>query len=1039
VTGLTQATDMAFLGDNDLFVLEKTTGKVDHVINGVVAATKFEFGAGPISNLPVNNNSERGLLGIVLSPGFANNHDVFLYWTESSTGAVSNVVQEVPVLGNRVDRFIWNAATSTFTFDRNIIRLHALQNDGNNVTGYQGNHNGGVLRFGPDGKLYIVIGDNGRRGWLQNLVNGPQGPGQTDENFGIIRGGPSPDDAHLTGVLLRLNPDGSIPNDNPFVGISNTLSAPVLSGADETGIGSFTAFLDQTTETFAVHPFFQDLSAPTVAGQVRLGSPDGPVIFTMPDFPTGITSGEFNTTLTAANFVAEPPEGVNTLADAIDEVLSGNAYFSIYTSQFTTAAISGRIQQLDPEITTNLHRIFAYGIRNSFGYAFDPFTGNLWAEENGDNSFDRITIVGPGSNNGWIQTLGPLFNFDGTLDETALQEYKQIEVDTNGLQQIRWPATNIADTVEEAFNRLVMLPGAHYNNPVFSVRAEDPPAGLGFMSTDALGSDYQGALFEGEARDNNGGPFSDPREQYNGALLVFHPNSSRTGIDFRGDPNIRASDGVFQNDTDFDLLGDTTIVLGRDFGVVTDIQTGPDGNLWLVSLSGGVNIPNGGSVYEIFRKGSGNSFHRTNLVADTNDPHDSTGQALGPPVIVDPLLVNPWGIALSDTSPFWVANQGTGTSTLYSGTDESNFMKNPLEVSIPNSPTGAVFNDTTDFMLSNGQPARFIFAGLDGSIIGWNGGNQGERTITIPGAVYTGLDMGSTPAGNFLYAANVSQGRIDVFDANFQLVTSGPVDFTFSDPDLPPGLTPYKPFNIDNLDGTLYVSYRNSGDPEHGGIVDAFDMDGNFLRRVVSGGVNAPWGLALAPDGFGTFGGDLLVGNFGLGDGKINAYDPITGQFRGYVTDADGNPLAVEGLWYLVFGNGGSGGDPNTLYFTAGINRNGPGSLGAHDGLFGSIRFDEPSSAATGGSSASLALNQNVATALLGSSSLVAPGVVLVPAGNSDSRAGMTPIPGAQDQSLASDVKNQETHFTASYATAVSDDSLGITLFGDDVVVHSVL
>jgi uncharacterized protein (TIGR03118 family) len=928
VSGLTQATSMAFMGDNDFFVLSKTTGVVSHVINGVADTTSFDFGSGPIPNLPVNNNSERGLLGITLSPNFRNDHDVYLYWTQSSTGSVSNVVQEVPELGNRVDRFIWNPATSTLTFDKNIIRLRALQNDGNNQSGFQGNHNGGILRFGPDGKLYIVIGDNGRRGWLQNLVNGPQGPGQTDENFGIIRGGPSPDDAHLTGVLLRLNPDGSIPNDNPFIDLSNTLQASVLSGDDPTGIGSFTAFLDQATQSFVVHPFFQNLSAPTVAGQVRLGGPDGPVIFNLPDFPTGVTSGEYNTTM---DFVPEPPEGVNNVADAIQDVLAGKAYFSIYTTQFHTAAISGQITQLDPEITTNLHKVFAYGIRNTFGYAFDPFTGKLWLEENGDNSFDKISIVAPGSNNGWIQSSSPLFNFDGTPDETALHEFKSIEVNTNGLQQIRWPATNIADTVEEAFNRLLMLPGARYNGPVFSFRAEDPPAGLGFMATNALGPDYQGALFEGEARDNNGGPFSDPREQYNGALLVFHPSADRTGIDFKGDPNIRETDGVFQNDSDFDLLGDTTIVLGRDFGVVTDIETGPDGNLYLVSLSGGVNIPNGGSVFEIFRKGAAPAFQTQNLVSDIADPPG------GAPAIIDPMLKNPWGISFSSMSPFWVANQGSGIATVYSGTDSSNFMKNSLEVAVPPSPTGTVFNDTTDFLLSNGQPARYLFDGLDGGIFGWNSGTQAERVNTITGAVYTGMDMGSTAAGNFIYAANVSQGRIDVFDASFQLVTPGPVHFVFSDPDLPQGLTPWRPFNIDNIDDTLYVTYRNSADPEHGGIVDAFDTDGNFLRRVVSGGVNAPWGLTMAPTGFGNFGGALLVGNFGLGDGKINAYDPNTGKFLGNLTDAAGNPLAFEGLWYLTFGNGGSGGDRNTLYFTSGLNRNGAGSFGAADGLFGSI------------------------------------------------------------------------------------------------------
>ena len=952
VGGLTQPTDMAFVGQNDFFVLEKTTGVVQHVINGVIDPTRFDFGTGQtIPNLPVNFASERGLLGIALSPNFANDHDAYLYWTQSSTGALSNVTGEVPVLGNRVDRFIWTPATSTFSFDRNIITLRSFQNDGNggNPTQMQGNHNGGVLRFGPDGKLYIVIGDNGRRGWMQNLINGPQGPGQTDENNGDVRGGPAPDDAHLTGVLLRLNPDGSIPGDNPFVDIRTTLQAPVLSGANTSGIGSFTLFLNQAMDTFSVYATFQDLSAPTVAGEIRLGGPDGPVIFNMPGFPKGLTSGEARATLTKANFVADPPEGINTLADAVNAVLNGEAYFSIHTTQFPTAAVSGQIQQLDPEITTNLHKVFAYGIRNTFGYTFDPFTGKLWLEENGDQSFDKISIVSPGSNNGWIQSSGPLFNFDGTPDETALHEFKKIEVSVNGLQQTRWPPSNIADTVEEAFNRLVLLPGAHYNPPVFSLRGETPPAGLGFLDSSALGPQYQGALFEGEARDNNGGPFSDPREQFNGALFVFHPNADRTGLDFGGDPNIRPSDGVFLNNTPFDLMGDTSFLLGTNFGVLTDVQTGPDGNLYVVSLSGGVNISNGGAVYEIFRQDGAAPFHSTNLVSDIADPPG------GAPEAIDPNLQNPWGISLSGTSPFWLANQGTGTSTLYSGdVTQPDGSISPIVVSstvvhIPQI-TGTVANtDTTQFLLSNGNYAHFIFAGLDGSITGWNTGSTGEQEVNVPGAVYTGLAIGTTGAGSFLYAADVLGGHIDVFDTHYQQVTPGPVDFVFSDPNLPAGLTPYRPFNVQNLNGTLYVTYRNSADPEHGGIVDAFDTDGHFLRRVVSGGVNAPWGLALAPDGFGNFGGDLLVGNFGFGDGKINAYDPGTGQFEGYITDANGEPFAVEGLWGLSLGNGGSGGDPFALYFAAGINRAGPGSFLASDGLFGSIRFGAAPEHAGGG------------------------------------------------------------------------------------------
>ena len=205
VTGLDQPTSLAFLGLNDFLALEKATGKVQRIVNGAIQ--------GAVLDLPVNSASERGLLGITLHPQFATNKFVYLFWSESTTGSDSLNLNEIALLGNRVDRYVWNG--SVLTFDRNIIRLRALQQDAGQPL--RGNHNGGLLRFGPDGKLYILFGDNGRRGFLQNVNSLGQVP---DDEFG----GPQPDDAHLTGVVLRLNDDGSTPSDNPFFNSSTNLT-----------------------------------------------------------------------------------------------------------------------------------------------------------------------------------------------------------------------------------------------------------------------------------------------------------------------------------------------------------------------------------------------------------------------------------------------------------------------------------------------------------------------------------------------------------------------------------------------------------------------------------------------------------------------------------------------------------------------------------------------------------------------------------------------------------------------------------------------
>lgn len=320
------------------------------------------------------------------------------------------------------------------------------------------------------------------------------------------------------------------------------------------------------------------------------------------------------------------------------------------------------------------------------------------------------------------------------------------------------------------------------------------------------------------------------------------------------------------------------------------------------------------------------SFQQTNLVSSV------AGQA----PVTDPNLRNPWGIALSSGSPFWIGNQITSTSTLYNGAGQPFPIGNPLIVTIPallnpRGPTGVVFNSTSNFLV-NGTPATFIFANLDGTIEAWNN-SAGTNAIVATSAIGSlkGLTIGNDGTANFLYAADSANGAVRVFDGNFQ---SSSVAGSFSDPNLPSGFTPH---NIQNLGGTLFVTYKNES--SGGGVINAFSPNGNLLRRVTSnaagGHLDSPWGMAIAPAGFGPFGGALLIGN--EGDGRISAFDALTGQFLGQISDAANNPIANPGLWGLTFGNGGNGGSPNTLYFTAGIQ-------GETQGLFGSISpVPEPS------------------------------------------------------------------------------------------------
>jgi uncharacterized protein (TIGR03118 family) len=328
-----------------------------------------------------------------------------------------------------------------------------------------------------------------------------------------------------------------------------------------------------------------------------------------------------------------------------------------------------------------------------------------------------------------------------------------------------------------------------------------------------------------------------------------------------------------------------------------------------------------------------NAYVVRNLTSDIPDLADYT----------DPNLKGAWGISESSKSPFWIADAATGLSTLY----ESNGSVISLVVTIPPSkagaasgtPTGTVYNGTQGFAVATGEPAAFIFATLDGTISGWNSTvNKTEAVVTVDmsssGAIFTGLAIATSGSNTYLYAANFSAGTIDVFDSNYKPVT---LPNAFVDSKLPAG---YAPFNIQALGSSLYVAYaqQNTGKDFSVagaglGYVDVYDTSGNLLQQLIAGGnLNAPWGLAIAPAGFGDFANDLLVGNFG--DGAINAYNPTTGAWLATLNDVYGTPIVVPGLWALQAGNGGSGGDINAVYFTAGI----PGSDGLPHGLLGRLQ-----------------------------------------------------------------------------------------------------
>jgi uncharacterized protein (TIGR03118 family) len=325
-------------------------------------------------------------------------------------------------------------------------------------------------------------------------------------------------------------------------------------------------------------------------------------------------------------------------------------------------------------------------------------------------------------------------------------------------------------------------------------------------------------------------------------------------------------------------------------------------------------------------------YQLTNLVSNQLDAHAPT---------IDPLLANPWGLARSAGSPWWISDNDTGWSTLYTAAGTQEALKvviptagnGPVEATGtngPGTPTGDVANASkTDFQVS-GVASSFIFATLDGTISAWPGLNKNLATLVVDNsaskASYTGLAITSNPSGNFLYAADNTNNKIDMFDSNFNLVES------FGDPAIPSN---FSVFGIQDINGLVYVSYAipNVG---AGGYVDVFKEDGTFVKTLIQGlPLNQAWGIALAPSNFGPLSNTLLVSNNSV-DGTINGFDPVTGKFVGTIRDERGRKIVLNNLWGVAFGGGTTNnGETNELFVTVGQ------GIGTNElaGTFASIVF----------------------------------------------------------------------------------------------------
>jgi aldose sugar dehydrogenase len=581
VGGLAAPISMAFLGANDFFVLEKSSGKVLRVVNGVVTAT--------VLDLPVNFASERGLLGIALHPNFPRNPGVYLYWTESTTGGDSEALANVELLGNRVDRFTWNG--STLTPEKNIIRLRARQEDATNPAP-RGNHNGGVLRFGPDGKLYIYMGDNGRRGQLQNLPDGPGPAGnQPDDQFG----GPEPDNAHLTGVILRLNDDGTAPESNPFYKAGAKRGGEVGANLQKIfayGIrnGFGMAFDPESGRLWEAQNGDDSF---TEINQVERGANLGWVQIMGP--LSRIAQFKQIETSPAPLFglqqVRWSPENIaTTREDALARLFmiyeDGNEFGADLTGgeEVPPVQTDGRgvarlelrsdgTLRFELSATRTIQQVTAAHIHLGGIGQNGPVVALLFQNAAGQ-TFQRGDLIARGTLTNADLTARPSFT------PTVANLVQRIK---DGRAYINVHTLTKPDG--EIRGQLVVIdedPVSHYSDPEFSWKFEIAPAGVGFVRGRELGPQYRGDMIIGGAVTTIQG----------GHLfrLQLTGNGEKIGVD---DP--RLEDRVADNLAKYDLTESESLLFGTGFGVGTDIHTGPNGNLFIVSLTHGV-------VYEISRR-----------------------------------------------------------------------------------------------------------------------------------------------------------------------------------------------------------------------------------------------------------------------------------------------------------------------------------------------------------------------------------------------------------------------------------------------------